>query len=190
MTDANNPVPAGSNNGRSPIDWNSALREHEGWLRKVVRSRLGEADAVDDVMQNIALITLKGKTQTEHHDRIAPWLYRVAVKQCLMHRRTSGRQRRLTRTVWETNTDGSSAGDDPLVWLLGRERQASVRQALSGLGDLDRQILMLKHTEGWTYQQLADHLGVSVNTIEYRLLRARKRLRSELMAAQITEAHS
>jgi RNA polymerase sigma-70 factor (ECF subfamily) len=41
--------------------------------------------------------------------------------------------------------------------------------------------LLLKYTEGWSYEQLAQHLGVSIKTIEYRLLRARNALRTELM---------
>ncbi|MBC7965793.1 MAG: sigma-70 family RNA polymerase sigma factor, partial [Fuerstia sp.] len=32
-------------------------------------------------------------------------------------------------------------------------------------------------TEGWSYRELADHLGVREDTIEYRLLKARKNLR-------------
>jgi RNA polymerase sigma-70 factor (ECF subfamily) len=71
-------------------------------------------------------------------------------------------------------------GGDPLNWLLGRERQQSIRRAIDSLPELDRQILILKHTENWSYQQLADRLGVSLNTVEYRLLQARKRLRAEL----------
>jgi RNA polymerase sigma factor (sigma-70 family) len=48
------------------------------------------------------------------------------------------------------------------------------------LDELDRQVLMLKYVEGWTYRQLAEMLGVTEDTIEYRLLRARKRLKSLL----------
>jgi RNA polymerase sigma-70 factor (ECF subfamily) len=44
----------------------------------------------------------------------------------------------------------------------------------------DRQILLLKYTEGWGYQELADHLGISIKTVEYRLLKARKSLRAKL----------
>ena len=78
---------------------------HESWLRTVVRSRLNESEAVEDVMQNIAL--------------------------------------------------------------------AIVRQR----HDLDRQVLMLKYSEGWSYREMAKHLGVREDTIEYRLLKARKNLR-------------
>ena len=175
-------------NGRPPIDWDVALRDHDAWLRKVVRGRIGEPDAVDDLMQNVAIAALRGDRRPHDPAKVAPWLYRVAVKQCLMHRRTQGRRRKLTVQLGRSPPGGAPGDDDPLLWLLGRERRESVRAALSRLPDIDRELLVLKHTEQWTYQQLADRLGVSVHTIEYRLLQARKRLRSELSATCAAEA--
>jgi RNA polymerase sigma-70 factor (ECF subfamily) len=45
---------------------------------------------------------------------------------------------------------------------------------------------MLKYTENWTYQQMADHLGVPVRNIEYRLLHARQHLRRALVRREVT----
>jgi RNA polymerase sigma-70 factor (ECF subfamily) len=40
--------------------------------------------------------------------------------------------------------------------------------------------LLLKYKEGWGYQELAEHLGITVKTVEYRLLKARRALRALL----------
>ncbi len=179
------PLPA---NGRPAIDWEDALRGNERWLRTVVRGRLGEADAVDDVLQNVAVAALDARCRPLEQDKIGPWLYRVAVRQCLMHRRRAGRQRRLfARAAVDRGNGAAIRDDDPLLWLLGRERQAAVRQALARLNELDRQVLTLKHTEDWSYQELADHLGVNVRTIEHRLLQARQRLRKELVHLSVID---
>ena len=37
------------------LDWGATLAEHERWLRRVVAARVGKAQAVDEVMQNVAL---------------------------------------------------------------------------------------------------------------------------------------
>jgi RNA polymerase sigma-70 factor (ECF subfamily) len=55
-----------------------------------------------------------------------------------------------------------------------------VTAALEKLKPPDREILLLKYTEKWSYEQLAEHLGVSVKTVEYRLLRARRAMRGHL----------
>jgi len=43
---------------------------------------------------------------------------------------------------------------------------------------------MLKYTEGWGYQELSEHLGITVKTVEYRLVKARRALRAFLNAVE------
>jgi RNA polymerase sigma-70 factor (ECF subfamily) len=62
------------------------------------------------------------------------------------------------------------------------EESKSLSEAMQHMDPPDRQLLLLKYTEGWGYQELAQHLGVSVKTVEYRLLKARKALRVALLA--------
>ncbi len=69
---------------------------------------------------------------------------------------------------------------DPLSWILNEESCRLLKQALERLPQECREMLMLKYTENWSYRQLAVHLGVTEKTIEYRLLRARKLLASQL----------
>ena len=175
--------------GRSRVDWAAALGCHDRWLRTVVWGRVGDSDAVDDVMQEVALAVMRQPPSLAEVTDAAPWLYRVAVRQSLLFRRRIGRRRRLTSRYADRIGNGETghAACDPLDWIMAKERRESVRKAMSQLPVRDNEILMLKHSEGWTYQQLADHLGLSVHAVEYRLLRARKRLRSRLLALQITE---
>ena len=81
-------------------------------------------------------------------------------------------------------------GADPLSWLLADERQQLVRVALERLPRRDAEILLLKYTEDWAYQQIAEHLGVGHSAVELRLHRARTRLRRELAVLQLTEVES
>ena len=162
------------------------MTPHLNWLRTVIRTRLGESQAVDDVLQDVSLAFVNGSPPAET-DQLAPWLYRVAVRQTLLHRRKSGRRRKLQRAV-EQNGSADSSAETPTAQALHHEQTEAVREALADLGEVDQQLLQLKYTENWTYQQLAGHLGVSATTIEYRLLRARKRLRQQLLLRDVTGA--
>lgn len=168
----------------------NAYEEHAPWLRTVVRHRLGEPQAVDDVMQEVALAVFRQTAPIRDPERVAPWLYRIAVRQTLMYRRSAGRRRNLQNNyageVRATGADNETT--EPLRWLMNEERETCVRQAIDSLPELDREILMLKYTENWNYQQLAEHLGVTLHTVEYRLLRARKRLRQELTRLDVVGA--
>ncbi len=63
-------------------------------------------------------------------------------------------------------------------------RSALVRQAIARLPRREVEILLLKYTENWSYEQLAQRLGTSESAIESRLHRARGRLRRELAAVE------
>jgi len=160
------------------------LSRHQRWLRTVVSSRLGESQAVEDVMQEVALAAVNSGASAG-----APWLYRVAVRQALLFRRRQGRRRKLeeryARGVAPTSNTGAEY--DPLGFVLSEERKLLIRRALARLRRKDVEILLLKYTENWSYRELSEHLGVPESTVEARLHRARKRLRGELAALQVIE---
>lgn len=167
------------------IDWSSALSQHERWLRTVVRARIRESDAVDDVMQEVALAAVRQAAPLLDMAKLAPWLYRLAVRQALLYRRKCGRSRKLIERAVEQGavsdeTRPSPAAPEPLGWLLAEERRELVRRALAELPPRDAEILLLKYTENWNYHQIAAHLGVSRTAIESRLHRARQKLRTSL----------
>ena len=74
------------------IDWQAALAQHDRWLRTVVLARVGEPQAVDEVMQEVALAAVKQASPLAEAAKIAPWLYRLAVLQSLLYRRKQGRR--------------------------------------------------------------------------------------------------
>ena len=153
--------------------------ENESWLRTVVRSRISEHDAVEDIMQNIALALVRQRDALEEINKVGAWLYQVAVRQVLMYRRTRGRRRRFENRVAGNPSDVAPTyqSPNPVERVLVAEQQQQVQEAMENLDELDRQILLLKYSEGWTYRQLAERLGVKEDTVEYRLTKARKKLR-------------
>ena len=174
----------------SKIDWQAVLARHDRWLRTVVYARLGEPQAVEDVMQEISLAAVRQQAPLVDATKVAPWLYRLAVTQSLLYRRKQGRRRKLTGDYAERlrPVEGSSREVDPLEWLLADERRRIVRIALSRLASRDAEILLLKYTENWRYRELAEHLGISQTALQARLHRARERLRHELSALEVIEA--
>jgi RNA polymerase sigma factor (sigma-70 family) len=177
--------PAGSGVTET-LDLSAVLRQHDRWLRTVVYSRVGSREGVDDVMQEVALAAVRQAATLPDASRMAPWLYRVAVRQSLLYRRKAGRRRKLANGYVQQlpPAEHDTSCVDPLDWLLARERSQLVRVALERLANRDREILMLKYAEQWSYQQIAEHLGATQSAVEARLHRARARLRTELAAVE------
>ncbi len=163
-------------------NWLNLLRQHDRWLRTIVFARVGEGAAVDEVMQEVALAAVKQQAPLADTGKAGPWLYRLAIRQSLLYRRRQGRFRKLTQRYAErarpSEVDGRTL--DPLEWLLADEQQTLVRVAIRKIPRREAEILLLKYTEHWSYEQLALHLGISESAVESRLHRARARLRREL----------
>ncbi|PHS05444.1 MAG: RNA polymerase subunit sigma-24 [Blastopirellula sp.] len=181
------------------IDIDLLLQENNRWLRIAVYTRLRDPIAVDDVMQEVAVAVVKGIDSVRDVNRIRPWLYQVAIRQTLLYRRKLGRQRKAipTETNNDTDNDTDTSRFDELShrneptgidWLISEERQQMIQQTLAELPRRDAEILLLKYIEGWKYQQIAEHLGLSTSAIEARLHRARSRMREKLTQKDIAPA--
>jgi RNA polymerase sigma factor (sigma-70 family) len=163
----------------SPIDWGKAWEEHRRWLATVIRSRLADREAAEDVLQEVAVAAVRQRSRPTDPAKVAPWLYRVALRQVVNHHRATGRRRRLHDGVAQSGQIRNTARDpEPGEWLMQQEATMSLSEGLSRVEPLDRQLLLLKYTEGWGYQQLSEYLGISMKTVEYRLLKARRALRA------------
>lgn len=171
------------------IDWQNVLSQNDRWLRAVVYTRVGDATAVDEVMQEVALAAVRQSAPIQDVSRLGPWLYQLAVRQSMLFRRKLGRQRKLKDQYAERTqpTECDHRNREPLTWLMQNERRQLVRTAMHQLKRQDAEILLLKYTENWNYHQIADHLGITHSAVEARLHRARQRLRDQLSRIEITK---
>lgn len=158
--------------------WSSIWNENERWITDVLRNRLHNSDEVDEVVQEIRLGLIKSGTTPADVENPSAWLYRIAVRQVLMYRRKKGRYQKLLESEQTRKKNDIEVSSNPLALLMRTERVAKIREVMQQLNELDREVLMLKYSENWTYKQLAEKLGVSVNAVEHRLVKAKKRLRN------------
>ena len=135
-------------------------------------STADEPQAVDEVMQDVALAAVAQRSPLVNPARAAVWLYRLAVRQVLMYRRRLGRQRSLVNRYAIHNVPNETDScPTPLAWLLSDERQRIVPAALRRLPSRDAELLVLKYTEGYGARELAVRIGATVPVIEARLHR-------------------
>ena len=174
------------------IDWPQALKRNGRWLRTIILARSGEAQAVEEIFQEVATAAIAQKSPLQDPTKVAPWLYQLAIRQSLLYRRKQGRKRKLEQNYAERAQPFIVRREaiDPLDWLLTAERRKLVRQAMSQLPERDAEILLLKYTEDWSYHQIAEHIGISHSAVESRLHRARAKLREQLSVLNVIEAQS
>ena len=121
-----NSRPTNNNEMKPRIDWPAVLVAHDRWLRTVVYARVGEAQAVDEVMQEVSLAAIRQQAPINNVEKVTPWLYRLAVTHSLLYRRKQGRRRKLLdRYVQRAQPTEYDREVDPLDWLLANEPRAN-----------------------------------------------------------------
>ena len=88
----------------------------------------------------------------------------------------------------DEQSNGAPAGDyvadcgpTPEEILQSKEREKAIQQALSRLSHEHRSIVVLRDIEGFSYNEIADVVGISMGTVKSRLARARADLKKSLM---------
>ena len=99
------------------------------------------------------------------------WLYRIVVNSCFDHKRKT---RRFMPMVDELLDGLRAPGKSALDEMLRSELSGRVRSAVAGLPPDQRIVIVLRYTQGLTYDQIAEILGCSTGTVASRLNRAHK----------------
>ena len=118
------------------------------------------------------------------------WIYRIAINQA-RNRWRWWRRRRRDATVSLDAPDGpygqplhatlrAEQGEDPEQQTLARERERALRSALKTLGSSYREAVVLRDIEGFSYEEIAVTLEISIGTVKSRLSRGREELRRKL----------
>jgi RNA polymerase sigma-70 factor (ECF subfamily) len=104
------------------------------------------------------------------------WIYRMVVNSCLDHRRRSWRLLPLIDEVAGRLRESR----DCLSELLRSEMGERVQTAVERLSPDLRMVVVLRYTEGLSYEEIAEVLGCSSGTVASRLNRAHKALERRL----------
>jgi len=156
------------------------IGRHERWVRGVIYSALGRFDEVDDVAQRVWMQVWNKAGSLEDTGNWRTWLYRIARNAATDAGRSKQRRRRLFDNLLKRVPIDLDHATTPDQKLADNERHGRVLEAISSLPRLYREPFVLKHLEDWSYRQIGEALGLPVDTVETRLVRARRLLRRRL----------
>src|SRR5438552_12502606 len=127
-----------------------------------------------------------GRYQTTH--AFSTYIYRIATNLAISELRKRKRRRLVSLTGLLSSDDGQEARDfdapdaRPLqdVSLVGSEKRAFVKRAISTLPEKYRAPLVLRDVEGKSYDEIASILCTREGTVKSRINRARNFLRDKM----------
>jgi RNA polymerase sigma-70 factor (ECF subfamily) len=138
--------------------------------------------SVDDAMDatQAAFVNAFEKLGTfDPQYRFFSWIYRIVINQSLnlVDRR---------RDAIGLDTELPATDGNPERTFDGTENARLLEEALNELAPEHRTVILLKHLEGFSYQEIGELLGVPEKTVKSRLFTARQRLRLVLNERGVT----
>jgi RNA polymerase sigma-70 factor (ECF subfamily) len=158
-----------------------------GMVRTLLWRLLPDESAVEaeDLCHDVFITVYKTAPRFQYGRELRPWLFGIAVRKARSWRRKNWvRAHLLKRFTQEDQTLASAATDSPDSATATRDQ---VDLAVSTLPHGQREVLVLYFTENLSGQQIADTLGIPLNTVWTRLRRARLAMRAALLDRPYTD---
>jgi RNA polymerase sigma-70 factor (ECF subfamily) len=156
--------------GESARRFERVYHEHFDFVWRSVRRLGAPAASVDDAVQDVFVIVHRRLGEFEPRASLKTWLFSIAL-------RVVGNYRRAARRADgydELDPRAPAAGPDPHESAARREALELFDRALGALDDEKRAVFILAELEQMTAPEIAEALGVKLNTVYSRLRVARQ----------------
>ena len=142
----------------------------------------GDPNDAEDVAQ---LVLMKMMTSMEGFDgrsKVTSWVYRITRNASLDHQRRRKQDQRLAeKAEWVARAETPRL-HDPLDDIEMKRTLQLIRTLLRELPLRQREVFDLVDLQGLEPREAAELLEMNPNTLRVHLLRARRRMRSEMLA--------
>ncbi len=166
------------------------VRNHQRRAFVLALRMLNDAEEAAEAVQEAFLAAWQGLHTFRGEARFSTWLYRIVYHCCL---RMLDQRRRNTRdldaaTAQAEHRAALESGQEVQALVADRERQQTIQQAIQELPGKYRAVLILRHLQELTYEEIAQALSLPVGTIKTHLFRARNLLKERLQSLERDEA--
>lgn len=162
------------------------VQRHQRRIFTLCLGMLQDYEEADEATQEAFVAAWQALPSFRGEACFPTWVYRIAYHCCL--RQLERRKREIAlraalqaeQLLEEVNREKQA---EDMLEL--RDRQAIVREQLENLPTMYRSVLILRHLQDMTYEEMADILTMPIGTIKTHLFRARHLLKQRLLAQHL-----
>ena len=142
----------------------------------------GDPQDAEDVAQIVLMKMLTSMEGFDGRSKVTSWVYRITRNASLDHQRRKKQDQRLAeKAEWSARAETPRL-DDPLDDIEMKRTLQLIRTLLRELPMRQREVFDLVDLQGLEPREAAELLEMNPNTLRVHLLRARRRMRSEMLA--------
>lgn len=168
-------------------DWDQSAFEqtflaHFGRVVAVIFRLLGDRARSEELTNEVFWKLYRQPLLPGPEGNVAGWLYRTATNLGIDELRARAKRKQYEEAAGRL-ASLSDASADPLNDLLREEKCRRVRTVLAALKPAQAQVLILRHS-GFSYNELADCLGVKRGSVGTMLMRAEAEFQRRYVAVE------
>jgi len=152
--------------------------------------QVSDSATAEDLYQDVWLKVIRGASAF-HDVSFKAWMWRIARNRLIDFRRKMRPELTLDQPVAGTDGEGDAPSNVDRVSdgranvaerMQGEERRQALRAAIAQLSDAHREIVSMRLVENLAFKDIAERLGISINTALGRMHDATEKLRKMMNA--------
>ena len=165
------------------------VRRYQRPISAYVYRMVGDYEAALDLTQEIFIKVYGSLARYRSEFKFSTWIYKIAHNAAVDHlRRNSGRERSLINRIEgdEYDLPLESSSLSPEQESERKERRLEIECVVRSLPTTYRELIVLRHSQDLTYEEIVGVTGLPLGTVKNRLFRAREMMRSQFVERGIT----
>ena len=165
------------------------VRRYQRPIAAYVYRMVGDYDAALDLTQEVFIKVYNSLTRYRSEFKFSTWIYKIAHNAAIDHlRRHAVRDQALTSGIdgERRETLIESRRLTPEQESERKERRYEIESVVQLLPAAYRELIVLRHSQDLSYDEIAEVTGLPLGTVKNRLFRARETMRDHLLQRGIT----
>jgi RNA polymerase sigma-70 factor (ECF subfamily) len=163
-----------------PEEFEELLRRHRSRVYRICYRMAGNAEDAEDWAQECLVRVYRQLGRYDPEQPFTPWLLKVASNTCISLAKSRSRRQSWVDLGLGEESEQVAPDSDPAQAALTGEEGRRIRAAVTGLPPLLRQAVVLRVLEELSFRELAEALGVPLQTAASRVRRALLQVRQRL----------
>lgn len=165
------------------------VRRYQRPIAAYVYRMVGDYDAALDLTQEVFIKVYASLSRYRPEFKFSTWIYKIAHNAAIDHlRRHATREAVAISETDRAETTVESRRLSPEQESERTERCAEIETVVQMLPAPYRELILLRHSQDLSYEEIAEVTGLPLGTVKNRLFRAREAMREHLLLRGIANA--
>jgi len=167
------------------------VRRYQRPIAAYVYRMVGSYDAALDLTQEVFIKVYNSLSRYRSEFKFSTWIYKIAHNAAIDHLRRHAVREQSLVTGPESERREISIESRRLTAEQEserKERRSEIEAVVQLLPTAYRELIVLRHSQDLSYDEIAEDTGLPLGTVKNRLFRAREAMRDQLLQRGITSA--